>query len=248
MIKSAVILFLSAFLGGILAINSIDIISKNIKHLLVFAGSFLFSVTIIHILPEIFEAGEDHLHVGGFILLGFFFQQVLEYFTDGVEHGHMHHHHKGQEGHTTLKSISLMVALSVHGFLEGTLLAHPGSVHADHTEGTLLAGIIFHKIPAALALISVLACQYKSRKTQLILLTIFALASPIGVFTGHFLGDFGLLDSTGMVLLFAFVSGNFLHISTTIFLESSPGHRWSSRKLIISLFGAGLAVLSEMIF
>ncbi|UXP33192.1 ZIP family metal transporter [Reichenbachiella agarivorans] len=247
MIKSAIILFLSAFLGGILAINSVDVISKNIKHVLVFAGSFLFSVTIIHILPEIFEASHDHLKVGGFILLGFFFQQVLEYFTNGVEHGHMHHHHHG-EGHTTLKSISLMVALSVHGFLEGTLLAHPESVHANHTEGTLLAGIVFHKVPAALALISVLACQYKSRSTQLILLTIFALASPAGVFAGHLLGDFGLLDNAGMVLLFAFVSGNFLHISTTIFLESSPGHSWSSRKLIISLVGATLAVLSEILF
>ncbi|MCV9388026.1 ZIP family metal transporter [Reichenbachiella ulvae] len=247
MIKSAIILFLSAMLGGLLAINSVDAVKRNIKILLVFAGSFLFSITVIHILPEIFEAGDNHLHIGLFILLGFFFQQVLEYFTDGVEHGHMHHHHHGEK-HSSLKSLSLIVALSIHGLLEGTLLAHPESVHGNHTEGTLLAGIIFHKVPAALALISVLSCQYQSRKTQLFLLTIFAMASPLGLFAGHFMEDIGWMDHASMTFLFAFVSGNFLHISTTIFIESSPEHSWSTKKLLISLLGAGLAVLSEFLF
>lgn len=247
MIKSAIILFLSALTGGLLAINSIEAINKNIKSILVFAGAFLFSITVVHILPEIFEAGDDHLQIGIFILLGFFFQQVLEYFTDGVEHGHMHHHHKGDK-HSTLKGISLMIALSIHSFLEGTILAHPESVHANHTEGTLLAGIVFHKVPAALALISVLSCYYKSRKKQLFLLSLFAFASPLGVLAGHLFEDLGFLDHAAMTLLFAFVSGNFLHISTTIFIESSPEHHWNPKKLLISLLGAGVAILSEFLF
>ncbi|MGL1887292.1 MAG: ZIP family metal transporter [Reichenbachiella sp.] len=245
MIKSTLILFFSAFLGGVLAIYSVDAINRNIKNLLVFAGSFLFSVTILHILPEIFATGENSFHLGLSILLGFFFQQFLEYFTDGVEHGHMHTHHHG-DGHSTMKGVSLMAALCVHGFLEGTMLAHPDTIHASHTEGSLLAGIVLHKIPAALALISVLACQFKSRRTQLMLLIIFALASPLGLFSGHFIESLGVMDHKAMVLLFAFVCGNFLHISTTIFLESSPEHKWSSRKLIISVAGALVAVLSEL--
>lgn len=247
MISSAIILFLSALFGGVLAIYSVDFIKNNIKYLLVFAGSFLFSITILHILPEIFETGVDHLYLGLSILFGFFFQQLLEYFTDGVEHGHMHKHHNGN-GHSTLKGISLMLALCVHGFLEATLLAHPDTLHASHTEGSLLAGIVFHKVPAALALISVLACQFKSKKTQFILLIIFALASPFGLFTGHFIENLGWLSSKNMTFLFAFVAGNFLHISTTIFVESSPEHKWSPKKLIISVSAAGLAFLSELFF
>jgi len=247
MISGVIILFLSALLGGILAIYSVSAISKNIKYLLVFAGSFLFSITILHILPEIFEAGQNHLYIGLSILLGFFFQQLLEYFTNGVEHGHMHKHHS-DEGHSTLRGVSLMLALCVHGFLEGTLLAHPDTLHESHTEGSLLAGIVFHKFPAALALISVLACQFKSKKTQFILLTIFALASPFGLFTGHIIENLGWLSASSMTFLFAFVAGNFLHISTTIFIESSPEHKWSSKKLLVSVFAAGIAFISELFF
>lgn len=247
MIKSAIILFLSALLGGAIAIKSIDRISKNTKYLLVFAGSFLFSITILHLLPELFESGVDHFLIALSILVGFFFQQLLEYFTNGVEHGHMHVHDHG-EGHSSISGITLMIALCLHGFLEGTLLAHPETIHASHTEGTLLAGIVLHKIPAALALMSVLACYFKSIKTQLLLLVIFSLASPLGIFTGQFISNYGFLDKEGMVMLFAFVAGNFLHISTTIFIESSPEHHWNTRKMLVSGAAACIAVLAELLF
>lgn len=248
MIKSAIILFLSSMLGGIIAIKSIDSITSNIKHLLIFAGSFLFGITVIHILPELFEAHEDSFTLSVWILGGFFFQLFLEYFSDGVEHGHMHVHHKG-EGHTSIRSFSLMLALCVHSFLEGTLLAHPDihGGHHHHGEGSLLAGIVLHKIPAAIALLSVLACSYKNINTQIILLVIFSLASPLGIFAGHLLGETGILNTTQMTYLFAFVAGNFFHISTTIFIESSPEHKWNLKKMAIAVLGAMLAVAAEMV-
>jgi len=49
-----------------------------------------------------------------------------------------------------------------------------------------------------------------------------------------------------MTFLFAFVAGNFLHISTTIFIESSPEHKWSGQKIVVGLLGAGLAVFAEL--
>ncbi len=247
MIKSAIILFLSAFLGGLIAIKSIEWISSQVKYLLVFAGSFLFSITVLHLIPELFETRVNHFLIAISILTGFFFQQLLEYFTNGVEHGHMHVHHHG-EGHSSMSGLTLMIALCLHGFLEGTLLAHPETIHASHTEGTLLAGIVLHKVPAALALMSVLACYFKSVKTQLALLMIFSLASPLGIFTGQFLNQYALLDMDGMVMLFAFVAGNFLHISTTIFIESSPNHRFNVKKMIVSGIAASIAVIAELVF
>lgn len=245
MIKSAIILFLATILGGFVGVKSVELITNKIKHLLVFAGSFLFSITILHILPELFESGVDYFVISLAILAGFFFQQLLEYFSHGVEHGHMHVHHNGS-GHSSLSGITLMIALCIHAFLEGTLLAHPEAIHASHTEGTLLAGIVLHKVPAALALMSVLSCHFKSLKIQMALLIAFSLASPAGIFTGNVLG--GMLSTGGMVMLFAFVAGNFLHISTTIFIESSPEHRWNGQKMIISLLGAGIAVIAEVMF
>src|SRR5690606_19594444 len=97
MIKSAIILFLSALLGGFIALKSIAFIEGRTKYLLVFAGSFLFSITILHLLPELYGSGADFFLISLGILAGFFFQQLLEYFTNGVEHGHMHHHHQGDQ-------------------------------------------------------------------------------------------------------------------------------------------------------
>lgn len=247
MIVNSIVLFISALLGGLYALRVSKTKESQVKSVLVFAGSFLFSITVVHILPELFETHKNQFHIGMFILAGFFFQQILEYFTSGVEHGHMHVHKHGNE-HSAWSGVSLMTALCIHAFLEGTILAHPGVIHDDHSQGTLLAGVVLHKVPAALALMTVLACHYDNRRTQLILLLIFALASPLGVFAGHGLGPLGLFSEEGMVMLFAFVAGNFLHISTTIFIESSPEHRWNSKKLIISLLGAGLAVVSEMFY
>ncbi|WP_420580287.1 ZIP family metal transporter [Reichenbachiella sp.] len=247
MIVNSIVLFVSALLGGLYALKVTKTKESQVKSVLVFAGSFLFSITIVHILPELFETHKDQFHIGLFILGGFFFQQVLEYFTSGVEHGHMHVHQHGRQ-HSVWSGVSLMAALCIHAFLEGTILAHPEVIHASHSQGSLLTGVVLHKIPAALALMTVLSCQYKSRRTQLSLLLVFACASPIGVVVGHGLGPMGLFSEEGMVMLFAFVAGNFLHISTTIFIESSPEHHWNSRKLLISLLGAGIAVVSEMLY
>ncbi|MEO9965678.1 MAG: ZIP family metal transporter [Reichenbachiella sp.] len=247
MIINIAILFFSALLGGLYALRASQTNEAHVKSILVFAGSFLFSITIVHILPELFETHMDQFRIGMFILAGFFFQQILEYFTSGVEHGHMHMHHHGKD-HSAWSGISLMTALFLHSFLEGTILAHPDVIHSEHSQGTLLIGVILHKIPAALALMTVLACQYKNRNTQLMLLLVFAMASPIGVLAGHWLEPLGLISESGMVMLFAFVAGNFLHISTTIFIESSPEHQWNSKKLIISLIGAGLAIVAELFY
>jgi len=46
-------------------------------------------------------------------------------------------------------------------------------------------------------------------------------------------------------MLYGLVVGGFLHISTTIFFESSPHHTFHWNKLLVSFFAAGLAIASE---
>ncbi len=75
-----------------------------------------------------------------------------------------------------------------------------------------------------------------------------ALASPIGMLGSDLFARMGLLEGKGMEILFAIVSGGFLHISTTIFFESSPHHRFQANKLLISILAALLAILSEFAF
>ncbi len=231
------ILFFAALLGGL----SERFIGKQIHDLrypLVFAGSFLFSITIIHILPEVFSLSEDPLRIGLYILIGFFFQQFLEHFTSGIEHGHAHEHaHMG-----TGSRFGLMIALVIHSFLEGALLTHHSPFHHQHESYSLLIGIVLHKMPAAFALVTTLKTT-KSFDTKIwIVLLVFSAASPIGLF----LSDYIISISPNMLMiLFAFVSGSFLHISTTIFVETSPNHHFGWKKLAISIIGALVAIATE---
>ena len=63
---------------------------KNLKLLLAFSGSFLLSLTVMHLLPELYVTNNSS--IGLFIMLGILFQIVLEFFSKGAEHGHVHGH------------------------------------------------------------------------------------------------------------------------------------------------------------
>src|SRR5436305_1071150 len=61
-----------------------------LKLLLSFSAAFLFALTVLHLIPEIYKSGNNT--IGIFIFIGFFLQIVLETFSQGIEHGHIHIH------------------------------------------------------------------------------------------------------------------------------------------------------------
>lgn len=209
---------------------------------LVFAGSYLFSITIIHILPELFSETEKPFNLGIALLAGFFLQHFLEYLTSGIEHGHIHHADHSHS-HKSGSTISLLIALCIHALLEGALLSHPSSNHHQHESSTILFGIILHKMPAAFALISIMSCQFKKITIPIASLLIFSLMSPLGMI----LGDLIDFESNYVDYIFALVGGSFLHISTTIFVESNPGHKSDIKKIGLLLLGVAAALLVEFL-
>ena len=244
MFFSISILFLSALVSGLLVFVIPDLDKKNYKLALVFAGAYLFSVTIIHIMPELFSQAEDPTSIGLYVLLGFFLQQILEYFTSGAEHGHVHTH-SGEHQHGFTASIMVLIAMIIHALLEGSLLAHPSVIHEHHDANSLLIGIVLHKAPAAFALMSIIVCQLKNNKLAIIFLLLFAIASPLGMLIGDFYVENSALPDQVFTILFAVVSGNFLHISTTIVFETSENHHFNAKKLVIAVLGALVAVGAE---
>jgi len=237
MILTLTILVSVTLLGG-LAVQFLGYDSKSIRLPLVFAGSYLFSVTLIHILPELFSLAGNPFQIGLFVLVGFFFQQVLEYFTSGVEHGHFHDHQN-----TPVSKLYLFIGLALHSLMEGALLTHASPFH-DRTESySLLLGIVLHKAPAAFALMAVFKNGPRLGWPQLLVLIGFSLISPIGMLMSSFLIGF---SQESLLVLFAIVSGGFLHISTTIFVESSPHHEFRVNRILIMVLAAFLAIVSEM--
>lgn len=245
MILDIVILFLSVFLTGITILSKKVTAIVELKTLLIFGGAYLFSLTIIHLLPEVYQQSNHNYNLGFFVLLGFFLQLTLERFSRGVEHGHIHVHKHAQASALLSRPTFLLLSLVIHAFLEGTLLAHPNIMIHEHNSKALLIGIVLHKIPATVALVSVLiATNVKSQKL-IVYIIIFALASPLGLLLSDYLVTINVLSTSAFLVLFALVSGNFLHISTTIFFENNPDHKLNAKKLIISILGALFAVLAE---
>ena len=87
-INQIAVLFFSVIIGG-----SIYFIFKPEKKsflllTLAFSGAFLFALCILELIPSLYKM--DFKNTGLFILLGFFLQIILDYFSQGIEHGHIH--------------------------------------------------------------------------------------------------------------------------------------------------------------
>jgi zinc transporter ZupT len=246
MVVKLVVLFFTPLLAGLLLFFLPEGRKRNYRLLLVFAGSYLFGITVVHILPELYRNSERVELIGLFVLAGFFLQQLLEYLTSGVEHGHIHTpDHAHGHHHQQVSAIVLLLALCVHAFLEGAMLAQPAIMGFQYDANAILLGIALHRAPAAFALMTVLSFQLHARSKAVPYLVVFSVAAPIGLLISTYLSEAEVLTASGLTFLYALVSGNFLHISTTIVFESSPEHHFNARKLAVAIVGALAAVAVE---
>ena len=224
-----IILLFGSVISGAIIVEFFNIKkSKNIQFLLTFSGAYLLAISFLHLLPELFWHNTTE-NIGLYILTGFIIQILLEYFSQGIEHGHLH---KGN-----VIPFSVLFSLCLHALFEGIPLA--GDLH-EHTHNVLLYGIVLHKMPVAIVLMT-LFLQAKIKKSRAyLLLFLFACMAPLGVITGHMLT--GLAKYHNEIL--AIVIGIFLHISTTILFESTDGHKFSITKILAIIVGAILAIIS----
>lgn len=186
--------------------------TKNLKLLLAFSGAFLLSITVFHFLPEVYTT--NNKPVGLFIMVGILMQIVLEFFSKGAEHGHVHLD-KSSPNFPWL----LFISLSIHSVFEGI------PIEGHHN---LIYGIIIHKLPVAIILTTFFLASKMSKTKTVSFLLLFALMTPIGVFLSANFEFF----KTFYYEISAIVIGIFLHISTTILFESNEGHKFNITKLL----------------
>jgi zinc transporter ZupT len=231
------VLFFGAFSGGMSVFLFKGDNHKNLKLVLSFSGAYLFGITVLHLIPDAYHGNDNY--VGVFILIGFLFQIVLEQFSEGIEHGHMH---KPNHEHVAFP-LGILVSLCIHAFLEGMPLA-------EGNQNQLVWGIALHHVPAAFALATVLLANHQSKGKTISFVILFAIMAPMGYFVSNALstGGIGNLQQYFNRIM-GVVIGIFLHISTTILFESSSDHKFTVRKLVAVLVGVGLALvgfLSEL--
>ncbi len=198
--------------------------NEHFKLLLAFSGAFLLALTVFELFPEVYENADAKM-VGLFVMLGILLQIFLEFFSKGAEHGHVHL--------DTKKSTfpwPLFISLSVHSFLEG----FPIEEHQ-----LMLYGILIHKIPIAIILsIFLLGSQIKIAKA-VFFIVLFSLMTPLG----SYVAAKAVWVTTYYTVINALVIGVFLHISTVILFESSEGHKFNLRKLVVITLGIAIAYL-----
>ncbi|AYA37889.1 zinc/iron permease [Hymenobacter oligotrophus] len=211
-----------------------------LRPLLAFSGAYLVTLTLTHLLPEAIALDGSAHRVGYFLLAGFFGQLVLELFSQGVEHGHQHVH--AEHAHAGVPFL-LLGSLTLHGFLEGSILVRQPQSEVPGGFYAVLAGVALHHIPAAFALMAVLVTRLGSFGRALPWLMLFAAAAPLGVLWSHYSGLNPAEQGGWYPALLGLVSGNFLHVSTTILFEVSPEHKINVRKLLATLLGAALALV-----
>lgn len=216
--------FAAVVLGVIIAFFTKKQKSWNTKLLLAFSGAFLLSLTLFELLPEVYT----HLNTkasGLLIMCGILFQIILEIFSKGAEHGHVH-----INKNETAFPVILFASLCIHSFLEGFPI---------HDSNDMVYGVLVHKIPIA-TLISLFLFQSNFNTFKIgLFLVVFALMTPLGTlisntasFSAHFSHSIN-----------AIVIGIFFHISTTILFESGEGHKFNLRKFVAIILGISIAYI-----
>lgn len=222
------LLILSVILGVLLG----KYLGKNgslAKSLLILSAGFLITVCVSELFPEVYETKNPN--IGIWIIGGVLLQMVLESLTKGFEHGHFHHHHEEKQ----ILPVALMVGMFIHAFLEGIPLAHVKEISSPY-----LLGIVFHNLPISFILGAFLLGK-NTNKISWIIITLFALASPLGLIFG---AEF---DVNLQPYFMAIVSGIFLHISSVIIFESNKNHKMDWKKLLLVVTGVGLALINHLV-
>lgn len=224
---------------------SLKIQAKNLRFLLAFSAAYLFAISVTHLLPECYENSNYKL-VGLFILIGFFIQIVIEFFSAGIEHGHIHAHSDSCKKHLPL---GMITGLYLHSLLEGLPIYQSGIIESHYqtvlsTQQSLVFGITIHNIPIAIAFVTLLL-EHKASKLKTILLLLgFALMAPLGCLISYVLNSIGVNNYDGFLKLsFGVVIGIFLHISTAIMFETGENHRYNLAKIMSMIAGVFLAAL-----
>ncbi|MTG98615.1 ZIP family metal transporter [Myroides sp. BIT-d1] len=230
--------FIAVIVGYLIAVLLQPKNKKHLKLLMAFSGSFLLTLTVTHLLPDVYSYGiEDQAHqhladahghghahngnttIGFFIMIGIVFQIVLEYFSKGAEHGHVHAHDK-------LDKIPwlLFISLCIHALFEGM----PVSQHHE-----LAWGIAIHHLPIAVILTAFFINGEMNKKSILFFMLVFAAMTPLGTLIS---GEITFLTHY-YAEISAIVVGILFHISSTIIFESNEDHKFNINKLVAIILG-----------
>jgi zinc and cadmium transporter len=198
-----------------------------------FSGGILLGACFFDMIPESAVMLDGWL--GWPLLAGFLTIFIMERFVlvhpypeHAAEHGHAHHIHLG---------VTAYIGLSFHSLLDG--LALSSTYNRPELGGVVLLAVLFHKIPDAFALTSLLLLDRWERRPIIYWMTLFAFSTPLGALLTYF----ALADANNRIIgaAIAVSAGTFLAVATSDIL---PQLRHENDQRLWPLFAlfVGIAV------
>lgn len=213
--------FLSVIIGLIIGFLYKPKKKTGLKLLLAFSGAFLLSLTVLHLLPEIYSHANEgeYSTIGLLIMSGILLQIILEYLSKGAEHGHVH-------GSKPMNRIPIILgaSLGIHALLEGIPVA---------AEPELAWGIAVHHLPIAIILTQFFRQSNLPNSVIVGFMISFAFSTPLGTYLGQYFEQIQSLHH----YFSAVVVGILFHISSTIIFETSENHKFNFAKLLAIILG-----------
>lgn len=199
------------------------------KNLLIFSAGFLITICLNEVFPEVYQSGIHQ--IGIYVIGGVLLQMVLEGLTKGFEHGHFHHHDISND----IFPAALILGLFVHAFIEGIPLANQKEILSPY-----LLGILVHNIPISFIL-GVYLFGKSISKQGLMIISLFALSSPLGMVLGKY------FNPNVEPYFLAIVGGIFLHISAVIIFESNKNHKVDWKKILLVVLGVLMGSIGHLV-
>jgi zinc and cadmium transporter len=228
------LIFATAFSGGAIPLLIPAFRDELLKHFVALGAGLLLGMAVLHMLPEAVHLLPDSFAI--WFLAGFLILFVLERFimVHACEETHCHYHTIG---------IAAFAGLAVHGLIEGFALA--STLIATQVGPLVLLAILAHKVPAGVALTSILRLGDRNAKQILLFVSGVALSGPIGLVLAYGILSHEQVSAPAGILL-SMSAGTFLYIAACDLIPEV--HRTDKDKgLRLALFFVGIALawLSE---
>lgn len=221
------ILFVAAAAGGLTPVLNPGT-RRSEGFIFSFGSGILLGTGFLHMVPE--SSRLLGPNVGVAVLSGFLMLLVVEKFV-------MIHpcEEMGCDFHQL--GMSAYIGITLHSLVDG--LALGASLETLRLSIIVFIAILFHKVPYAYSLGSLLSLGRHSRSRVIAMVVAFALMTPIGAVLTY-LAARGLPE-TMLGWALGFSAGNFLFIATSDLLPQLKLHDRKARRQLIYLL-AGLAI------
>ena len=194
--------FCATLIGAAVLFLNRDWSRLNIWRILAFGSGVLLGVSFVHILPE---ANHMDPHLAGLgVLTSFFLIFSIEGFT--MMHSCLEY---AEECSIHFVGWTAFGALALHSLIDGMAIAI--AFQKKVVLGQVVASaILIHKLTDGLTLTGILMSAQYSAKKCLQIVSLLALATPLGVFL--FMPVTALISNSFMGWLFGFIAGTFFYV------------------------------------